>query len=392
MKHVLIMAWRYLAYHRVKSVILLAAIALIVFIPAALRVLVRQGEAQLTARAEATPLILGVKDSPLELALNTLYFNAGVPEMLEFRRAHDIAASDLAGAIPLYVRFRSQGDPIVGTSLDYFDFRGLRVAGGRRMATLGECVVGAAVAAARGLAPGDHVISRPETVFDLAGAYPLKMRVTGILAPSGSPDDHAIFVDLRTAWVIDGRAHGHEDLGQPTAAAQVLKREGSHVVANASVREYQEITADNIDSFHFHGDVDAFPITAVIAVPRDEKSKTLLLGRYQSDERVQLIQPREVIDELLATVFSVQRVIIVALTVVGMTTLVLAALVFLLSLRLRRGEIETMMKIGGSRPRIAAILGVEVAGVLAAALLVAAGLTWTMSLIGPDAVTLLLRR
>ncbi len=50
MRHVLYMAWRYVAFHRLKSSILVGAIALIVFIPAALRVLVRQGENQLTAR------------------------------------------------------------------------------------------------------------------------------------------------------------------------------------------------------------------------------------------------------------------------------------------------------------------------------------------------------
>ena len=392
MKHVLYMAWRYLAYHRIKSLILVGAIALIVFIPAALRVLVRQGETQLTARAEATPLLLGARDSPLELALNSLYFSADVPETIEFGRAQDIAASGLAGAIPLYVRFRSQNHPIVGTTVDYFAYRGLRVAAGRQMATLGECVVGATVASARGLEPGDQVISSPESVFDLAGVYPLKMRVTGVLSPSHGPDDHAIFVDVKTAWIIEGLAHGHEDLRQPQAAGRVLRREGSNIVGNASVREYQEITPENIDSFHFHGDVATFPITAVIALPTDQKSTALLLGRYQSDEALQLLQPSEVVDELLATVFSVQNVIVAALIVVGTTTLALVALVFLLSLRLRRGEIETMMKIGGSRPRIVSILGLEMAGVLGIGLLVSAGLTWCTSQIGPNAIQYFLRQ
>ncbi len=392
MKHVLYMAWRYLAYHRIKSLILVGAIALIVFIPAALRVLVRQGETQLTARAEATPLLLGARDSPLELALNSLYFSADVPETIEFGRAQDIAASGLAGAIPLYVRFRSQNDPIVGTTVDYFAYRGLRVAAGRQMATLGECVVGATVASARGLEPGGQVISSPESVFDLAGAYPLRMRITGVLSPSHGPDDHAIFVDVKTAWIIEGLAHGHEDLRQPQAAGRVLRREGSNIVGNASVREYQEITPENIDSFHFHGDVATFPITAVIALPTDQKSTALLLGRYQSDEALQLLQPSEVVGELLATVFSVQNVIVAALIVVGTTTLALVALVFLLSLRLRRGEIETMMKIGGSRPRIASILGLEMAGVLGIGLLVSAGLTWCTSQIGPNAIQYFLRQ
>ena len=66
------------------------------------------------------------------------------------------------------------------------------------------------------------------------------------------------------------------------------------------------------------------------------------------------------------------------------------ALVFLLSLRLRRGEIETMMKIGGSRRRIASILGLEMVGVLGLGLLLSAGLTWGTSQIGPTAIRYLL--
>ncbi len=57
MRDSLFLAWRYLAYHRIKTAILVTSITLIVFLPVGLRVLVRQSEHQLTARAEATPLI-----------------------------------------------------------------------------------------------------------------------------------------------------------------------------------------------------------------------------------------------------------------------------------------------------------------------------------------------
>ncbi len=392
MTDLLYMSWRYVAYHWMKSVILVAAIALIVFIPAGLRVLVHQGEIQLRARAQATPLLLGSRDSPLELALNALYFSADRPETMDFSATSDITASGLADAIPVYVRFRSQGDPIVGTTIDYFPFRGLELAAGRQMATLGECVVGAAVAADRGLAPGDHVISSPATFFDLAGVYPLKMRVAGVLASSDSPDDHAIFVDLKTAWIIEGLGHGHQDLAQAGAGAEILRRDGSNIVGNAAVREYQEITPDNIGSFHFHRDMATLPITAVIAVPPDRKSRTLLLGRYQSDQRRQLLSPIEVVDTLLATVFSVENVVVAALAAVGFATLALVVLVFMLSLRLRRGEIATMSRIGGSRARIASILGMEMAGVLVMALVTAGVLTLATGQLAPEVVRMVLSR
>ena len=52
-----------------------------------------------------------------------------------------------------------------------------------------------------------------------------------------------------------------------------------------------------------------------------------------------------------------------------------AALVFLLSLRLRRREIETMMKIGAPKGRVAALVVAEITIVLLAGSVLAGGLT-----------------
>jgi putative ABC transport system permease protein len=181
-----------------------------------------------------------------------------------------------------------------------------------------------------------------------------------------------VFVDVRTAWIIGGIGHGHEDLTDPAASAGVLKREDNTIVANAAVVQYREITPDNLADFHFHGDTDAFPLTAVIAVPRDDKSGVLLEGRYQSaDSSVLAVRPEGVIDDLLATVFTVRQYVIAAIVLVGLATLTTLALVFLLSIRLRREEIRTMTRIGASPARVAAVLGTEIALVLAAGLLLA---------------------
>jgi putative ABC transport system permease protein len=387
----LYLAWRYLGQHRIKTAILVGSLALILFLPVGLRVLVAQSAAELTARAEATPLLVGAKGSPLELVLSSLYFEADAPASVRYAEVERIAASGLAEPIPLLVRFRARGQPIVGTSLEYFDFRGLRVASGRRMAVLGECVVGARAARKLGLAPGDSVVSSPESVFDLAGVYPLKLRVVGVLAPAHSPDDLAIFVDLKTAWIIQGLAHGHRDLAAPGAAAGVLSRSGDRITANASVLQYNEITPENIASFHFHGDVAGHPVTAVIALPRDQKARVLLMGRYEGpDEAVQIARPRAVMDELLDTVLTVQSYVVAAISIVALATLATAALVFLLSLRLRRREIETLVKIGAAPGCVAAVLLSEVTVTLLLGALLAAGLTLATSQLGSAALRALL--
>ena len=387
MTDVLYLAWRYLTYNRWKTFILVTSIMLIVYLPVGLDVLVDQSAAQLTSRAESTPLLVGAKGSPLELALNSLYFESDTPALTRYAEATRVTDTGLADPIPLYVRFRSRGNPIVGTTLEYFDFRGLELAAGRQMAVLGECVLGAGVAGALGVGPGDSVVSSPESVFDIAGVYPLKMRVAGVLAPAFTPDDEAIFVDVKTAWIIEGLGHGHQDLAQPEAAAGVLRREGDTIVANASVRQYNEITPENIDSFHFHGDLSAFPLSAVLIVPRDQKSGTILMGRYQSDEEAsQIVRPIVVMEELLGTILTIQHFVVAAVVIVGLATLATAVLVFLLSLRLRRREIQTMTKIGGSRSHVAGILLTEVVVVIVLSVGLASVLTVLTGQFGAAAI------
>ncbi len=384
------LAWSYLAFHKLKTFILVTSVGLIVYVPIGLRVLVDQSSRQLTARAQATPLVIGARGSQLELVLNTLYFRSDYPEVQPYQESARV--SDSRMAIPLYVRFHSQGHPIVGTTLEYFDFRALKVGSGRLPAVIGECVLGARVAADLQVQVGDHVISSPENLFDLAGVYPLKMGISGILEFSDSPDDDAIFVDLKTTWIIEGLGHGHQDLTAPEAVSGILAREEDRIVANASVVQYSEITQDNMDSFHFHGDLLDYPITAVIAVPHDQKSAAILQGRYLSSEGgAQIVRPSRVMEELLDTVLTVQNFVMAGAIVVGLATLATVTLVFLLSLRLRRREMETLFKIGGGRLNVAAVMASEMVAVLVLGTVLAGGLTLLTSQLGSLVIRTLVR-
>ena len=391
MKDVFYIAWQYLVYNKLKTIILVLSIALIVFLPIGLNVVVDQSARSLTERAATTPLILGAKGSPLELVLNSLYLESDMPETMPFRQYTRISAYNLSTVIPLNTSFKASQQPIVGTSLDYFEFRDLELASGRTISFLGECVLGAKAAEKLEASVGGSIMSTPANVFNLAGIYPLKMSVVGVLKPTGSPDDEAVFVDIKTAWAIEGLAHGHQDLSKPEAASGVLKKEGNTIIGNASVKQYNEITPQNMDSFHFHGNDQDFPLTGIIVLPTDEKAATLLRGKYLStEETVQLVKPIDVMNELLSTIFTIQNYVVIAVVLVGLSTLATSILVFLLSLRLRKREILTIKKIGGSRSRIFAILASEIVVVLLMGIVVAAILTGFVSFFGATLINELL--
>jgi len=357
----LYIAWRYVRFNKIKAGTLVACITLIAFLPLALQLLLNESERQLMSRAVSTPLLIGAKGSALDLVMNTLYFDDEVPEPIAMTDADRVEESGLAFPIPVYARFRARDYPIVGTTLDYFDFRGLKLAAGRLLAIVGDAVLGAAVADRLGLKPGDALVSSPENLFDLAGVYPLKMNVVGVLNKSHTSDDLAVFVDLKTAWIIEGLGHGHQDLVKSQDTSVILNRTEKNVTANAKLQMYTEISELNVDSFHFHGDNSQYRVTAVIALPNDTKSGTILRGRYISDGVTnQIIKPADVIDGLLQSIFRIKNVIDGVIFLVGLATTLAIILVFALSLRLRQREVQTIFKLGCSRMTIARLMGAEI--------------------------------
>ena len=367
----LYLAWKYLRYHKLKTLTLIACATLIAVLPFSLEVLLRESERQLMDRAASTPLVIGAKGSSLDLLMNTLYFGDEVPELISMDAVREIEDSNLARAIPLYIRFRARDFPIIGTTLEYFEFRKLRLARGHDLTLLGDCVLGSKVAETTGLGVGDNLVSSPENLFQLAGVYPLKMKIVGVLEESNSADDLGVFVDLKTAWIIEGRGHGHQDLAKTRDQSVILDRQDGVITANAKLPHFQEITDENVDSFHFHGDLSGYPVTAVVALPVDQKSAAILQGRYVEDgETVQIVRSREVISGLLQNIFRIKSVLDAVVLVVGAAALLAILLVFALSLKLRADELQTMFKLGCSQGATAKLLASEVLLIGGAALLV----------------------
>lgn len=351
----LYLAFAYLRYHWGRSLVLTLVAALIIFVPIATQILLSSSERALVARGEATPLLLGSRGSQLDLTMAALYFSDERPDPVPMREVETIWDSGLGIPIPLHSAFSSAGFRIVGTSLDYFDFRDLSVAEGRGLTVLGDAVIGADVAAALGKGVGDTLVSSPENLFDLDGVYPLEMPIVGVLEATNSPDDQAVFVDIKTAWVIQGIGHGHEDV---VTAADVA--DGSAALANAAVVQYQRITDENMDSFHFHGSQDDFPATAVIVVPNDTRSATMLKGRYlDAAGPTQLVEPAGVIQGLVDRIFRIKSLLDVVTAIIAVAAFAAIGLAVFLSYRLRAKEITTAVKLGARRGMVLRLLSAE---------------------------------
>ena len=194
------------------------------------------------------------------------------------------------------------------------------------------------------------------------------MPIVGVLAPTNTPDDQAIFVDIKTAWVIQGIGHGHEDVVTATDVAA-----GTANLSNAAVVQYQRITDDNIDSFHFHGSQDGFPTSAVIVVPNDARAATILKGRYlDSENPSQLVEPSGVIQGLVDRIFRIKSLLDVVTLIIAIAAFAAIGLAVFLSYRLRAKEIATAVKLGARRGMVLRLLSAETITLLSISAVIAA--------------------
>ena len=358
-------------HHATSTVVLCVCLAVTAFLPVASRLLASRWNDELTARAESTPLIAGTRGNRFDLTLQALYFRPSELDSVPYGRVKEIAETGLALAVPLQLRHTARTRPIVATSLEYYEQRRLQPRTGTLPLQMGDCTLGATLAEELGLGVGDVLFSDPADLYDISKPAALEMSIRGVLEPSGTPDDGAVFVDIKTAWILEGFAHGHDDVVREVDESMVLGRTEDNVTMSGALIEYNRVTPENMDSYHYHGDEDELPLSAVLVFPDSAKSATILKARWNTSKTEQMVVAEDVIEDLLSYVFRVKDVLDAIAALLGVCTALLVGLVLTLSLRLRRDELWTLERMGVSRGRVAALCLLELLLVCAVALLLA---------------------
>ncbi len=356
-------ALRSLGRRPLTAVLLATSLGIAFGLPGAIRAVVSAFEQDLTARADAAPLVLGSSGSRSDLVLHALYFQNEPPGEIRLSDKKSLDRENLAETVPLCVRATVRGLPVVGTDGGYFKLRKLSLGSGRPITRLADCVLGSEAADRLGLLTGGTVATDPKNLFGASGGVPVRLRITGVLAPTGTADDSAAFVSLDTAWLVAGLGHAHA-----SRAGGHVHPEGAEPVPSGFI----EVTDENVKRFHFHGNKDRFPLTAVIAVPKDNEARLLLFARYAvRDDGPALVESDRVLQDILGTAVRVRRLFDANAAVTATATILLSVAVVALTLRLRGSEVHTMHRLGLSRSRIAALFGTEFGVIAAGAALLA---------------------
>jgi len=149
--------------------------------------------------------VIGAKGSPLQLILSSIYHvdvptgNIPLAEAERWER-HRLVEQ----AIPLALGDSIAGFRIVGTEHAYVDHYGATPAEGRLWRAPFEATIGAKVAAAIGLAPGDDFIGSHGLTPGGGAHEDHPYTVVGVLAPSASVLDRLVLTSIDSVWLAHG--------------------------------------------------------------------------------------------------------------------------------------------------------------------------------------------
>jgi putative ABC transport system permease protein len=333
-------------------------------------------------RAGATgyEMIVGAKGSPLQLTLNTVYHLSKPVENIPWTFYQEFLPGgrfdrETHLAIPLCMGDSYQEFRVVGTIPELFSDFGY-VRGSERVPyafSSGEnfqrnefftAVIGADVQRGTGLKVGD-TFNPTHGVDDEPGEAHDLFRVTGVLAPTGTPNDRALFVNMEGFFLLDGHAKpvekaspgpDHEHAPGTPPHAHETEEAGTPTTPGADANGLKDV-----------GGREALPVaqrevtSILVRLDPNAGLAGLTMGnRINEGQVAQVVYPQQVIGELfekmvgpLRGVLLLQAVLVVIVSGIGL------AVGFYNSMNERRREVAVMRALGASRTTILSIVLLE---------------------------------
>jgi putative ABC transport system permease protein len=363
-------AWRNMAQRALASSLTGLSMALGVALLVLVLVIHEVVVGQLSNDAQGYNFIIGpAKGSPYEVVLTTV-FHLGQPlnpfPYSYYRKFVDGEYAQYADvAVPIclgdsYITQDGQVFRVVGTTPDMFDklAYGADEKGNEKKYAFSSghnfredefftAVLGSVAANRTGLKVG----SKFQPTHGIGGRDKHdEFEVVGILAPTGTANDRAMFINIEGFYLLDGHA-------SPSGDAETL------ATADADAKTHAEA---------FHADPDHPPplpdslrkITSILVrCPEDSWSASFDIEREvnrRGDGMIQAVAPISVVGRLQSSFLDPMRIILLVLTVLIVVVAGISILVSIYnSMSERSYDIAVMRALGASRTAVMAIILVE---------------------------------
>ncbi len=432
-------AWRNIEQRGLASALTALSMALGVAVMIAVIVIYAVTVRQFEQNAQGYNFIVGGKGGSLQLVLSTVY-HVGQPlypipytyyqKFLpggEFADSTEVAIPQCLGdsyQAPNGAMFR-----VIGTTRDLFDkieygresngtsLRYEFQAGGRNLRDAGqlhgeafheaafEAVIGSVAAAQSDLKLGDEI--QPTHGIGGDGHKHDGFKIVGILKPTGTANDRAVFINIEGFYRLEGHAlaegeehaaegaageaehaaaekdvhdHAHDDAAEHKEGEhkdeehkEEEHKKAEHAADDHSAEEHHAVDPDHEHAEHdeheHHGHVDEpLPInqrevTSILVLCKENPLHSLALdmGINKGTDRIaQAVAPTREVDMLLRGIVGPIRIVLLVLTILIVIVAGISILVSIYnSMAERSHDIAVMRALGASRNAVMAIILVE---------------------------------
>ena len=361
-------AWRNMEQRALASSLTALSMALGVAVMICVIVIHSVAVRQFSQDAQGYHLIVGGKGGELQLVLSTVYHLGQPLYPIPYTYYQKFTEGEFAGitqvAIPLclgdsYEAPNGRMFRVVGTTPDLFDKiqygaqadgtpkRYEFQPGGRNFKTANffEAVIGSVVAAQSGLKVGDEI--NPTHGIGAEGHKHDGFQVVGILKPTGTANDRAVFINIEGFYLLEGHALSpHEE------------EHGEHEPADEP--------ADH-DHAHDHAHHEPLPIdqrevTSILVLCNNELGPMVLdTAVNKGEDRIaQAVAPSREVTRLLENIVGPIQLVLLVLTILIVIVAAIGILVSIYnSMSERSHDIAVMRALGASRQSVMTIVLLE---------------------------------
>ncbi len=401
-------AWRSLLYRFSGVLLTIVSVAISVFVLLGVEHVRQEARNGFASTVSGVDLIVGARTGEVNLLLLSVFRIGTATANVSWSSLEQIdAQKNVAWTVPIALGDSHRGYRVVGTTQEFFtrykyaNRQALAFAEGAQFDGLTDIVLGSRVAAELSYTLGDSIVLS-HGVADVSFTHhdQLPLMVSGILAPSGTPIDNALFVNLSAIGALhaDGsgrdrelgktsgegyshaehEAHDEHDAHDEHEAHDAHEARDEHEAHDAhedhneheahdahdehdasATSEHEEAIHAEDEHAHDHPLIGA--VTAVL-VGLDSPIATLQVKRWADnypDEALLAILPGVALTQLWELVGNVEAVLLGISILVFASSLLGLNAMLLASMRERRGEIEVLRSIGAPSFYIVGLLLLE---------------------------------
>ncbi len=395
-------AWRSIQQRALSSWLTGLSMALGVALVVSVLVILNTIDRTFQRNAAGFHLIVGAKGSSMQLVLNTIYHlnkpieNIPYTYYLEFKKqGEDGATRDgrygqaVKLAIPFCLGDNYEGYRVVGTTRQLFDAGygddqlPYRFAAGRSFKTQDffHAVIGSEVAKRTGLKVGESF--NPTHGLTDSGDVHDAFKIVGVLEPTRTPNDRALFVNIEGFFLLSGHAldpafRDSSNRPRPPGDRELIENPAVTRPAIQRVAHLQDAGGDDDDENdgddhgkHKDGEhvahekrqplpIDQREVTAILVRTTDDLAMMSVMKHINKNESAQAVNPVRVIYDLFEGILgNVKKLLLFMACMIVVVASIGVMVAIYNTMSDRRRDIAVMRALGADRRTVMLIILIE---------------------------------